>query len=477
MIVMPGSPLAGVGAAVPTNESDEQTAASLFLRHVKVGDGGSVVVEAAGDSPVHLADYRIGYDSGSPEDAVSSQPLPALTLAKGQAVILTNDTVTAVPACGAVSVLGLQFSLAKTAGNLVLWQWHGPPTGLRSLVPVDVLRWTDAKDVGAATVTSYRGKGIANIYAWYRVLPEPHNEGQPAAVPGWYPATAQADCEVTLYTQTVHDEADGDQTQPTPVETPVPDKNAGLLPVRFSELLPDPDEDAAVTDEYVELYNPNAAAYDISGYTLQTGLSKTYSYRFPEGTALAPHSYTAFFAEDTGLVLSNSGGAATLIDEAHLKVDTTAAYSTAHDGSAWALDTATQTWAWTSTPTPGEQNVSNPLAAAVLGVGKKTTVKTAAAVLATAAPKAAAAKPAAAKTPKKAVPAPKTAAKKVKAAAPRSDPLMAAAQRQTAAIHPAILAAAVVAAVGYGMYEYRRDLANRIYQFRTHRANRRAHRG
>ncbi|HSX35122.1 MAG TPA: lamin tail domain-containing protein [Candidatus Saccharimonadales bacterium] len=243
--------------------------------------------------------------------------------------------------------------------------------------------------------------------------------------------------------------ADDPATDPT-----VPTTNIGLLPPAITELLPNPaspQTDAA--DEFIELYNPNQTAFDLSGYQLQAGTTATRSYTFPAGTQLPGGSYMAFFSAVTGLSLSNSGGQVTLLDPTGTTLSASDPYGTAKDNQAWAVTAGK--WQWTLTPTPNAANTFTEVASG-------TTAKT------TAAKKAV--------TPK----AKTAAAPKPKTAKPKSASTNAAfvADTPTARnpVHPAVLAVIAAAAVLYGAYEYRQDVANYFRRRLENRATRRENR-
>src|SRR5690606_4381466 len=117
-------------------------------------------------------------------------------------------------------------------------------------------------------------------------------------------------------------------------------------------------------------------------------------------------------------------------------------YASAKDGQAWALNNGS--WVWTLAPSPGQMNTltqtaaagsSTKTTAAVLGITNTTSGAASSVVASTANP----------------------------------------AQLDDAApLHPGVLAGVGLAAVGYAVYEYRHDMANRLFQFRRYLRNRRA---
>jgi hypothetical protein len=235
---------------------------------------------------------------------------------------------------------------------------------------------------------------------------------------------------------------DDDPDEP---EGPVmPARNTGLVAPQLSELLPDPAKpqtDAA--DEFIELYNSNKAPYELSGFMLESGKKR---YVFPQGTMLEPQSFKAFFSADTKVSLANTQGQVRLLDPFGRIISQSDPYQSAKDGQAWV--SAQGKWQWTITPTP------NALNAVKAPPAKKTTAK---------------AKTAAAQASQGGISStPKNSASQAVASVstePKITPL-----------HPGVLALVGVFALLYGAYEYRGDVANKIYQLRRDRASRRENR-
>ena len=244
------------------------------------------------------------------------------------------------------------------------------------------------------------------------------------------------------------------QTQPAGSSAPAapmfPAADDGLVMPQLTELLPNPAPPATdANDEFIELYNSNGVAFDLSGFVLRVGLTATHRYTFPLGTSIPPKTFAAFFSSQTGLSMSNSGGQAAFLDPFGKVLMQTDVYGTAKDGLAWAL--ANGVWQWSTTPTPNAPNVVTGIVAsskksAATNSNKTTATKT-------------------------------TAAKKPKAA--KSKALSATGTTTgdaapSATIHPAVLAGVAGFALLYGLYEYRQDMANKLYQFRANRTARRA---
>ncbi len=291
-------------------------------------------------------------------------------------------------------------------------------------------------------------------------VPAPDPEAEVSPEPGSETTEEQIAGNVGESSPPADTELDGDDTV-----APVSSETAPILPLRITELLPNPAAPASdSTDEYIEIYNPNVEAVDLNGYKIQTGNSYSYSYTFSEGTIL-PNEYKVFYVIETDLLLANSSGRARLLGPDSQIIYETDAYGEAKEGQAWSYVAGPlgNNWQWTTTLTPGAENVLTlPLLKAL--TTKNTSTKSPA-------------KPKAAAKPKKA-----TAAKKATTTKPKTAKTSTTAQADEAdepeaavnSIHPGIVAGIGALAVGYGLWEYRHDARNRLYQFRRYRAARRA---
>lgn len=231
-----------------------------------------------------------------------------------------------------------------------------------------------------------------------------------------------------------------DDTDQTPL-------NDGPETLEITELLPNPASPASdTTDEFVEIHNYGGQTVGLAGFTIQTGMTYAYSHTLLDGT-VAPNGYAIFTSGETSLSLSNNAGQARLLNPAGQAIDETAAYDEADAGLAWAL--IGDNWQWTTTPTPGVLNVLH----APVPKTKTKKVKTA-------------------KTKKRAKKSSKTA--KGILGTSESGGGGGTVNDQAPVLHPAVLAGVGGAALLYGAYEYRTDLANRLYQLRRYRAARRA---
>ncbi len=216
----------------------------------------------------------------------------------------------------------------------------------------------------------------------------------------------------------------------------IPADDNGLAAPQISEVLPNPaPPQTDANDEFVELYNPNDKAFDLGGFMVQVGTTTLHKYTFTDGTNIEPHKFTAFYASDTNLSLSNSDGQVKLLDPGGNVLGETDEYVNAKDGYAWVK--ADGLWQWTTSPTPNGVNViTSPPVSSQSSSSSKKKLKGA------------------------------TAAAGVSGSGGSSGTPAA------ASLHPLVLAGIGTAAVVYALYEYRNDLANQFYKFRRNKAAR-----
>lgn len=425
-----------------------------MVRQIKITGTEFVVLQATTDIP-DLSSFWIGYTSSDTADAgaiVPTQQLPVRHLASGQAVLMTSD---GAEVCDAVLVVKLSISLADTKGTFVVRQLVS--SGKTStFTTIDSVNWSKPSASGTTTALLDLRKETASMASpvWYHapIYTQMWRVGNMqgcsialAPIAG-APATTTETIEwsVTAVEPPAIIEAGVDE-MPTTTTVDV-NVNVGLAPPLITELLPNPQGTGTdASDEYIELYNSNDATFTLTGFTLQTGLSTTHSWVIPAGITIAPKSFRAFYASESGLSMSNTSGQATLLDTKGAVVAQSDPYDAAPDGQAWAL--ANGAWYWTTKPTPGATNdiakpIVVPATAAKKLTVKKTTVKTATV---------------------KASTTKKTTAKPATQAASASQNVAA-----KAGLHPLVLAVVALAAIGYGIYEYRHDLANTFHKLKRH---------
>jgi len=129
-----------------------------------------------------------------------------------------------------------------------------------------------------------------------------------------------------------------------------------ILPIRINELLANA-IGSDVNNEFIELYNPNNSAVDLSLYVLKVGIDLPKAYTFPLGSVIEPDSYITFYDKDISFTLVNSTSQVSLFSIDDQLINQVPPYNNPVEGMAWALvDTS---WQYTNQPTPGFNNVSS----------------------------------------------------------------------------------------------------------------------
>lgn len=437
--------------------ADTNTSPSLVITQLKVSSNGQfVTLYNVTDTVLDMSQYQLEYFNNYDLSKATSSKLVALTGSlPPHGYYMVNDSQSLL--CYQLTVDSVSLGWSTTAGLVeVLALAQTNPGNSVSSVLQDYVGWSKIAANGAQTLP---------IGTTASLLRQPLTaEGKPevdtAGSGSWLavqPDTTDACNYVTVANPPTKVESGNSQLFP-PSQPPVivlssnsadtgeiaTTLNAGLMAPQLTELLPNPlgtGNDG--TDEFIEIYNANPVAFDLSGYSLKVGTISVHSYVFPSGSSLPPLSFTAYYASQTGLSLSNSGGQAELLDPVGASISKTAVYGTANDGQAWALVNAN--WSWTSVPTPGTVNVINQPA------NTKTAIASSSAQL-----------PAATTN---------TVSSNT-AAVVKSTTSVA----SLTPIHSWTLALIASLALLYGAYEYRVDLGNRIHQFRKYLRHRRADR-
>lgn len=449
-------------AAVPghalADAPDAGVPPALSIAEIKItGDEFMVLANNSGVAITDLSSYWLyGFNNVNPlADGVSSssQQLPAGTLNPGDELLLSES---GRPTCGAAMAGKLSISLSDS-GGLAQLAHLTLVNGAVAQTVTDSVSWSSTAKGTIQNVPSsskdpaavwYRYQ-TADGYAWQQADLDSQNACQyDVAAAGTLTPQIVATLEAPTSMPPVVIEASAapDSAQAAPG---IPASDAGLQTPMLNELLPNPaSPQTDAEDEFIELYNPNAGAFDLSGFKLQAASTTSASaktYTFPMGTTLPGKSFVAFKSEQTHLGMSNNGGQAWLIDPGGNVIGQTMPYGTAKDGQAWAF--VSGSWQWTTKPTPSAVNIisapaskTSRSAAAKTAVSKKTADKAQAA----------------------------TASANTSASAPFAQ---AAAAKTN--VHGLILVAVAALAVLYGGYEYRHDLSNRFYKLTRHRAIRR----
>ncbi len=427
-------------------EPQERT---LAIRQLKISGDEFVILQNYSAEDVNLSDYWLGYSSSdTATNIVPTQQLPEAVLEPGAAALLNNGSA---ETCDARIVASLDFSsLSDTKGTLMVRKLTNDGQ-ISSFSTVDSVSWGKLATDAIQIANESKVPAGSNV-VWY------YDNSLPQAV--WQVGDFK-DCSLNIITilnvpapeEPIVTWVAASSSPPsifvstlqvtsTGTSGVMPAANKGLKAPQLSEILPNPASPLTdAEDEFVELYNPNAAVFELSGFQLQIGSSTSStirSYTFPAGTKLAPLSFKAFKSEVTHLSLSNSGGQVWLVDPLDHTVVQSDAYGTAKDGQAWVL--ANGKWQWTTVASPDSTNkVSAPANAAT----KKSATVNGRTV---------------------------TAVKGVTttAASAAGTPASLQTVGQVTPVHPLTLVIVLLLALLYGAYEYRHDMANRLYQFQKY---------
>ncbi len=433
-------------ALIPTVVKATFAAADLTIISFKMTGSESIVLENTSGASLNLQNYILEYFNKSsginfnvPTD---SQQLPNFILQPQQSFLLSGDTVAT---CGATGESNLSISLSDTNGYFEVIKVGGSGPTV-TYTPQDHVSWTsssaptppttDGIDLHSVGSTSGSINSANSIY--YRQL----SDGS------WQRAAIDATpCNLfvsmiagggTTYVDWAEGSAAPAMILAASADTGIPTSDLGLAAPQITELLPNPaSPQSDDEDEFIELYNSNAVAFDLSGFKLQVGSTTKHTYTISDGTIIEPKAFKAFFSVDTNLAMSNTSGQAALLDPLGNVMSQSDPYGSAKDGQSWAL--ANGKWYWTTTPTPNAANqVSGATTASSSSSKTSGTTKSVSTQSSTGATNAA----------NNSLPA--------------------------TPLHAWTLAGVGGAALLYAGYEYRTDLANNIYRLRRYYEARRA---
>ncbi len=145
----------------------------------------------------------------------------------------------------------------------------------------------------------------------------------------------------------------------------------GVAALRINELMADNDstiadpDEAGAYEDWIEIYNPTAAAVDMSGLYLTDDLSKPTKWQVPQGVTIAAGGYLVFWADDeasqgslhAAFKLSASGEAVGLFQaDGSTVIDSVTFGAQATDVSYGRYPDGADTWATLGPATPGAVN-------------------------------------------------------------------------------------------------------------------------
>jgi hypothetical protein len=412
-----------------------------------------VVIQNLNDQALDMSDYWLGYTGSDTATAVPSQQLPQVTLQPRESLMLSNG---AAETCGAVAVDDLGPSLSNTAGTLALWRLDND--GMANFAFLNAVSWGKSatgpnylKIADEANVMKYNA--AAGTPTWLKTETSwqvgdkqgcaftpvvSATEAQPEQTIQWVVSDETPPFTVLPVVHVLTGSSSGGAS--------IPAVDIGLKAVILSEMLADPaSPQSDAENEFIELYNPNDRAFDLTGFKLQfasTTSATIHSYTIPSGTMIPAKGFKTFTSGDTSLSLNNTAGQVWFVDPLDHTISTTGLYSGGKEGASFI--NAGGKWQWTTSPTPGAANKLQPLASTTSDSKKKSASvngRSITGVVNTSASGVAGA-----------------------SAAGSFDQVA-----QPVPLHPGTLAAVIGLAVLYLAYEYRHDLANRLNQLREYR--------
>jgi hypothetical protein len=114
-------------------------------------------------------------------------------------------------------------------------------------------------------------------------------------------------------------------------------------------------------DQWVEVWNSETRAVDISGWSIDAGADRSTAYRFPANTVLPAGGFLVLFRQQSGLSLDDGGGTVRLLGPTGALLDSVAYVQLSPDAS-YSRDTA-GTWHVGWPPSPGQPNAAAKVAA------------------------------------------------------------------------------------------------------------------
>lgn len=446
--------------------ADAADALSLTISQLKItsSNGQFITLYNATDTALDMSKYQLEYFNNYDLSKATSSKLIALSgIVPPHGYFMVNDSTLLL--CYQLTINSVSLGLSSTSGLVEVLAFNqSSPGGPISPVLQDYVGWSKTAAPGAQTLPASTSAFLqrqpvdtANnplvtapgAGSWLSVQPDSVNPCALVGTGGNGTAPIQTGLSQLLPSTeppaTIAELAGGSVAGG--VAAPVmPASDIGLMAPIVTELLPNPPGTGNDSnDEFIELYNPNPVSFDLSGFGLQSGTTSLRTFMFPPGTSLPAQSFKAFYSKVTNLSLSNTSGQVKLLDPFGNNIAAAEPYGTAADGQAWAL--AKGKWYWTTSPTPDKANVIHQPPA------KKSSAKTTTS------------KSKSVKTTSGNVKTAKTGT----AITDSEDPVL-------NPIHVRTLALVACAALLYGAYEYRSDLANRIYRLRRYFGDRYANR-
>ncbi len=437
------------------------TPTGLSLAEIKMTGTEFIMLQNnTGNTITNLTDYSLyGFNNVNPLAPgvnISVQQLPTGNLLPGQTVLLSDGGAT----CGAAITADLSIGLTDGSGFVQVVK-SSFANGQVVQASGDSVSWSSGANSSPGMIANVPSNTLSPLNAYYRIQ-NPASSGAPFL---WQKANQNSSnlCELNVVGQTGGPTNPGNQLLPglpppaTVISIPIqkgtngsggiPASDIGLRAPVLNELLPNPIKPQTdADDEFIEIYNPNKATFDLSGFKLQvksaTSSSKR-TYTFPNGTKIASQKFAAYPSSNITISLNNAGAQVWLLDPNEGIISKSDAYGEGEEGQAWAL--ADGKWYWTDTPTPNAANEIKAVGGSGTGTNGNGVGTVNGSNIGT-------------------------------DGLPTGSGLARATAGQNTSLHPAILAVVGGLALLYGAYEYRHDIANQVHKAKRYRAARAANR-
>ncbi len=412
------------------------------------------------DSEIDITGWLLQYKSATGENWSTKSELSGVIEPRGRYLVSTVDYL------DTEALDTMSSGLAKTAGHIRLLEPTLEEDG--EDVIHDVLGWgltADSAEGELPTVAPEAGQSLKRLVDedGYFIdtdvnvddfetseLPTPVSDEEPAEEVVDVPEedVFDEDTEVTEETdpeEVVEEPADETNEEQGEVAGIVSEPKV-YAKVQITELFIDPSSPKTdADDEFIELFNPNKESVQLEGYVIQTGNTFSRSFTIPT-LVIHPGQYLALYSIDTGIPLSNAGSQARILDPNGNEVYKTSPYEKAKSDNAWAL--VAGKWQWTSNPTPAAPNV--------IIVPASTSRK---------------------KSSKNSSKSRKSSSRSSNSSSSSGSDARIIYEEPAAIVDTEINVAVLVGvgsmAIGYAMYEYRHDIANRYHQSRRYFKSRR----
>jgi PKD repeat protein len=134
-------------------------------------------------------------------------------------------------------------------------------------------------------------------------------------------------------------------------------------PILITEILPNPNKDDAIEEEFIELYNPNKEDVNLQSWQLRDA-SKTGKYIFKKETIIKAGKYLTIYQKDFKFALNNSGGETVKLLDPNDKEDKgeykfKINYTNTLKGKSYNYNQDKKEWFWSQYLTPSEKNKFN----------------------------------------------------------------------------------------------------------------------